>query len=251
MKLIKEVFRRNPLLGWFGGVNFLLFLVLIIVSQYDTRTLFNINVWIKPMKFFISIGLFSWTMAWLLHHIESSGKVFRISLVIVIMLAIELVIINGQAYRGVPSHFNIQSIMDAVLFQIMGIAILVNTIMVFWAYRLFAKYSQLPKGYYWSIRLGMLIFILASLEGYIMAANLGHTIGAEDGQEGYVFLNWAKQYGDLRIAHFLGLHALQVVPLFGWLAAKNKPKWVMIFSFLYFLLSFGTFWQAIVEEPLS
>ena len=250
MKLIREIFQRNQLLAWFGLLNFFLFLVLIIVSQFDTRTLFNLNVWVKPMKFFISIGIFSWTMAWLLYYIKSSGKVFRISLVIVLMMTVELIIINVQAYRGVPSHFNIQSVMDGILFQIMGIAILVNTIMVFWGYRLFAKYSQLPNGYYWSIRLGMLIFIIASLEGYLMAANLGHTIGADDGQEGYFFLNWAKEYGDLRVAHFLGLHALQVVPLFGWFVAKDKPKWVFNFSLLYFLLSFGTFWQAIAGKPI-
>ena len=232
MKLVREIFQRNQLLAWFGLFNFLLFLALIIVSQFDTRTLFSINVWVKPMKFFISIGLFSWTMAWLLDYIKSSGKVFRISLVIVISMLIEIIIINYQAYRGVPSHFNIQSVMDGVLFQIMGIAILVNTIMVFWSFVLFAKHSRLPKGYYWSIRMGMLIFIIASLEGFLMVGNLGHTIGADDGQEGYFFLNWAKEYGDLRVAHFLGLHALQVIPLFGWFVAKDKPKWVFIFSLL-------------------
>lgn len=250
MNLIKEIYRRSPKLGWFGAINFLLFFFLLCISFFDDRILFGINVWVKPMKFAISIGVFAWTMAWFLYELPQKSKVKRIEWIIILTLLIEQVIINGQAARGEMSHFNISSVLNAVLFQIMGIAILINTIMVFWVFLLFKIVNSLPKGYKLGIQIGMLIFIIASLEGYLMAAKLGHTIGASDGQEGVYFLNWAKAYGDLRIFHFLGLHALQAIPLFAWFFSRENTKPVVVFGIVYFLLSLGTLWNAISGRGL-
>ncbi|WP_373520047.1 hypothetical protein [Aquiflexum sp.] len=202
------------------------------------------------MKFAISIGVFVWTMAWLVYELPQKSKVKKIELIIILVLSIEQVIIIGQAARGEMSHFNISSILNAVLFQIMGIAILINTIMVFWAFLLFRKVDTLPKGYKIGIQIGMVVFIIASLEGYLMASNLRHTVGAEDGQEGLYFLNWAKTYGDLRIFHFLGLHALQAIPLFAWYFSRENTKPVMVFGIFYFFLSLGTLWNAMAGRGL-
>jgi hypothetical protein len=220
------------------------------ISFFDERILFGISVWSKPMKFAISIVVFSWTMAWFLHELPQKVKVKKIAWGIILMLSLEQVIIIGQAARGEMSYFNVSSLLNAILFQIMGIAILINTIMVFWAFLLFRKVDSLPLGYKLGIQLGMLIFIVASLEGYLMAANLSHTVGAPDGQEGIFFLNWAKSYGDLRIFHFLGLHALQVLPLFAWYFSRDKPMPVIVFGIIYFLLSLGTFWNALAGRGL-
>lgn len=161
------------------------------------------------------------------------------------MLLIEQIIIIGQASKGEISHFNISTAFNAMLFNIMGLAIFVNTLMVFWAFRLLRKEEHLPLGYKRGIQLGMWIFIIASLEGYVMAANLGHTVGAPDGLDGIFFLNWTKGYIDLRVFHFLGLHALQVVPIFAWVFSKNNIKLVTAFGILYFIFSFGTLWIAL------
>lgn len=250
MSLIKEVFRRSPNLGYFGAINFLAFFIMLCISFFDDRILLGINVWIKPMKFAISIGTFAWTMAWFVHALPQKSKVKKIEWIIILMLTIEQAIIIGQAARGEMSHFNISSLFNGLLFQIMGIAILINTIMVFWAFLLLRKVYTLPSGYKLGIQFGMLIFIIASLEGYLMAANLSHTVGAPDGQEGIFFLNWVKSYGDLRIFHFLGLHALQVLPLFAWYFSRDKPMPVILFGTIYFLLSLGTFWNALAGRGL-
>ncbi len=250
MSFIQKIFKRSKSLGQFGLLNFIAFFVLLVISFFDDRTLMGVNVWMKPMKFAISFGIFTWTMAWFLYYLPQIRKVQKIKLTIITVMLIEQVIIIYQASRGELSHFNVSSIGNAVLFQIMGIAILINTIMVFWAYRLFSSVESLSAGYKRGIRLGMLIFVVASLEGYLMAANLGHTVGAPDGQEGIFFLNWAKTYGDLRIFHFLGLHALQAVPLFAWFFAQDNVKTVNIFAAIYFILSLGTFWNALAGRGI-
>ncbi|MFD2203751.1 hypothetical protein [Shivajiella indica] len=245
MKIFREIFKRSRALGWFGLLNFVTFFILLILSFYDDRMLLGANIWHKPMKFCLSIGTFSWTMAWYLYYLSQPRKVQTIKIVIILMLLIEQVIIIGQASRGEMSHFNITTAFNAMLFNIMGIAIFVNTLMVFWSFRLLKNEEHLPVGYKRSIQLGMLIFIIASLQGFVMAANLGHTIGAPDGLEGIFFLNWAKGFIDLRVFHFFGLHALQVIPIFAWIFAKNNVKAVTIFGILYFIFSFGTLWIAL------
>jgi len=245
MKIIREIFRRSRTLGWFGLLNFLTFLILLTLSFYDDRMLLGANIWHKPMKFCLSIGVFSWTMSWYLYYLSQPRKVQNIKIIIILMLVIEQLIIIGQAARGEMSHFNISTAFNAILFQVMGIAIFVNTLMVFWAFRLLRKEDHLPVGYKRGIQLGMWIFIIASLQGYVMAGNLGHTIGASDGLEGVFFLNWAKGYIDLRVFHFFGLHALQIVPIFAWLFAKDNIKSVTVFGILYFIFSFGTLWIAL------
>ncbi|MCH6200190.1 hypothetical protein MMU07_11390 [Aquiflexum sp. LQ15W] len=250
MIFIKKIFKRSKSLGQFGLLNFIVFFVLLALSFFDDRTLNGVNVWMKPMKFAISIGIFSWTMAWYLFYLPQIRKVQKIKLTIITAMLIEQVIIIYQASMGELSHYNISSINNAVLFQLMGIAILINTIMVFWTYRLFSVVESLFPGYKRGIQLGMLVFVVASLEGFLMVGNLGHTIGAPDGQEGIFFFNWAKTYGDLRIFHFLGLHALQAVPLFAWNFARDNVKKVNIFAAIYFILSLGTLWNALAGRGI-
>mgnify|MGYP001627240503 CR=1 FL=1 len=250
MNYLNEIRRRSKSLYWGGFLHFLAALVFTICIFFDARVLGGISIYVKPIKFAVSIGVFLWTMAWYLYYLPQVRKVQTIKFVLLSMLTLEMLLISIQAIRGELSHFNISSIENMIIFQVMGLAILVNTIMVFWSFRLFAVNLSLPDGYKRAIRLSMLIFIVASLEGYLMAANLGHTVGAPDGQEGLFFLNWAKAYGDLRIFHFLGLHALQLVPLFAWFFAKDNPKAVNIFALAYFLLSLGTLWNALAGRPL-
>ncbi|EOZ96092.1 hypothetical protein A33Q_2685 [Indibacter alkaliphilus LW1] len=239
MLALHKIFRSNKPLAWFGFLNFSCFFIFLILSLMDHRELLGLNVWVKPMKFAISIGVFSWTMAWLLRYLPQVKKAKIISWVIVVMMSLELSIIALQSGRGVTSHFNVYNFLDLMLFNTMGYAIVMNTLMVAWALLLFRNVKTLKAGYKLGIQLGMLIFVLASLQGFVMVGQMSHTVGAPDGQEGIFFLNWAKKYGDLRIAHFLGLHALQLLPLFAWYFSAEKKLNVWIFALGYFILSVG------------
>jgi hypothetical protein len=231
-------------------LNLTAFAVLLVLSFFDDRLVSGANVWHKPMKFSISICFFLWTMGWYLDYLPQIRKVQKIKITIILALVLEQIVIIGQAARGQLSHFNISTIGNAFLFQVMGIAIIVNTVMVFWAFLLLRPVENLPFAFKHGLQIGMFIFIIASLEGFMMVGNLGHTIGAPDGQEGIFFLNWAKAYGDLRIAHFFGLHALQIVPLFAWFVAKEKVSWVYGFGLVYFVFSSLTLWNALAGNGI-
>jgi hypothetical protein len=164
------------------------------------------------------------------------------------------VAVTLQAARGVKSHFNSESI----IYPIMGLFILYNTIwVIIFTYRYFkAKLSTLPRPYVLSVRLGLLLFLLGSALGGYMSAQRGHTVGAADGGSGLPLLNWSTGFGDLRVAHFFGLHGLQMLMLLGVFLAsqslnarqKSAIIWITFTGVLGFVL--WTYWEATQGIPL-
>jgi hypothetical protein len=137
-------------------------------------------------------------------------------------MVVEIVAIAGQAARGTTSHFNESSPFNAIVFGIMGTAITVNTIAVAVMLGLLRRDTPGERlGYLWGMRLGMALFVVGSLLGFVIVGNRGHSVPGPDGGPGLPFLNWALDQGDLRVAHFVGLHALQALPLLGFLLDRR------------------------------
>ena len=154
-------------------------------------------------------------------------------------MVIEIVIISAQAWRGTTSHFNVGTVVDGVLFTIMGAAIVLQTLssiavaVALWRQR----FADMSRG--WALRFGMVITIVGAFTGGLMtrptaaqleAARAGermtiagaHTVGGPDGGPGLVGTGWSTEHGDLRVAHFVGLHAIQALSLLALLVGRRR-----------------------------
>ncbi len=251
MYFFAELKRRNALLYWFGLFNLAVAAVCLILMAFEETQILGVNRWLKPFKFYASVGIMVLTMGWLLYYLDNTKKIKRYSWLIFITMFFENGLIIAQAIRNTTSHFNITSPVNGIVFNLMGIFILVFTINIILVCISFFKQKQfsIPDAYVWGIRLGILFFLFFSVEGGMMLGLLKHTVGGPDGGPGLPVTNWSTQYGDLRIAHFVGIHSLQVLPLFGNFIAKTK-KQTILFSIFYFLLAAALFLQAIIGIPL-
>lgn len=176
--------------------------------QVDDRQLLNVNRWLKPMKFYFSVGLIILTMGWLFFYLDNPKKIKRFTLLLIFTMFFENGLIILQAIRGTTSHFNFNSKPDGMIFSFMGFFIVVFTvtfILINIAFFRQKKFS-IPDAYVRGIRLGILFFLF-SLEAGVMLSLMKHTEGGVDGSPCLQITNWSKNFGDLRIVHFAGLHA--------------------------------------------
>jgi hypothetical protein len=225
------------------AIGSLALLVFALLAQLvDGRLVLGASVWAKPAKFGASVALTAFTLALLLRHLEvpARGRRWAVGLV-TWLIALELAIITVQAARGVPSHFNAATPVDVALFAIMGIGIAVVTLAIgYLGVRAFRqRFTDRALG--WGIRLGFATMLFGSAIGGLMTtptaaqraqlragehpALVGaHTVGAPDGGPGLPVTLWNRQAGDLRVPHFIGLHALQLLPLAGWLLGRRRRR---------------------------
>lgn len=246
---------RNRLLYYFGWLNFIAFAACLLLYFIDTTFITGVNAWVKPMKFSLSIAIYSWTFGWLLHYLKSKMMANIISWFVIITMLVEIDIIIIQAARGEISHYNISSSLNGLLFGMMGVFIGINTVINACTLILFLVESQVTiQGYrLLAWRAGLFLFLVGSISGGLMIANMGHTIGGIDGGPGIPFTNWSTQAGDLRIAHFFTLHALQLIPLFAYLIPKSmnrKALLVTLFSIGYASLCMSMHYLALQGEAI-
>ena len=254
--MIRKLYENQKPLVIAGAVSFLCLVILAIVSLFDSTEILGINRWIKPMKFFVSVAIFLWTTAVYLYYLEGYEKAARfISRAMIFIFTLENSLVVMQAIRGTTSHFNVKTPFDAAVYATMGISIALNTLLaIYLLYLYFRAEIELPQSIVWGMRLGLIFFLAASFEGGYMSAQIGHTIGAADGGAGLPVVNWSTRSGDLRVAHFFGMHALQAVPFFSYTLEKYRIKspvfWTFVFAVAYFVIFTFLFVQALLGQPL-
>lgn len=255
-ELYPELVRRNRLLAHVGLAHIGLFVVFLILSWVDSRTVLGINTWIKPMKFALSITIYLWTVGWFLDYLSAYPRAVRaIAWGVAGTMVLEIICITLQAGRGVTSHFNRASAFDGIVFAIMGNAITINTLMIVWLTVLFfVGKTSLSPAYRLAIRLAFLSFLFASAVGGMMVGQFAHSVGVADGGAGLPFVNWSTEGGDLRIAHFIGIHSLQVIPFLAYRLEKRQWQhaltWTWVFALTYTGLTAFIFWEATNARPL-
>ncbi len=215
-RIAGELLDRQRSLTLFAATLLLLLLPAALAWAIDERLLRGANVWIKPMKFALSIALLALTTAWFIGHLpreRRGGRGVRAVVAIVIVVGgLELSYITLQAALGQASHYNVGDGLHATLYQLMGVGAITlagTQPLLAWQIHRHGDRSIAPA-YRLATMTGLaLSFVLGAAAGIPLSAiapGTGPTLP---------ILGWSTVAGDLRPAHFLGIHAAQLIPAAG------------------------------------
>ena len=241
---------RNEALFYFGLVCLLFSVVFILLTKFTTTQVYGVNAWYKPFKFAFSTVLFAWAMGWYCYYLPNFNlKLFNWT--VILLLGFEIFYIALQASKGQLSHYNLSTPVYSFLYSMMALAATAVTLYTAYVGFLFFKYDfpELPSHYVWAIRFGIIFFVVFALEGFAMGSRLNHSVGAFNENSNWFIVGWSKTVGDLRVAHFIGMHALQVLPILSYYLLKSN-KLTIGLSILYGLLALATLVQAIQGKPI-
>jgi hypothetical protein len=198
----------------------------------DDRQLLHESIWAKPFKFGVSFVLYGATLAWMLPKLRRARRtMWTLGTVFAVTGLVDVAFIAVQAARGTYSHFNTntdpfnavgQEVFKSGVIGLFGASVLIAVML------LFQRVGE--RALTWSLRagialavlgMGVAFFIAGSSEGartvedaYGQQVTLmgAHGVGVPDGG-GMPITNWSTVGGDLRVPHFIGLHAIQVFVL--------------------------------------
>jgi hypothetical protein len=196
----------------------------------DDRILVGVPIWIKPLKFAISLTIYTVTIAWLISLLTRRRRLgWWLGTIIAVGALVEMVVIVGQVVRGRQSHFNVATPLDATLYSLMGATIVVVWLATAGIAVLLLRQRIADRAAAVAVRLGLLIGLAGLGVGFLMTRPTpaqtaamadapptvvgAHSVGVADGGHGLPLVNWSTAGGDLRVGHFVGMHALQALPL--------------------------------------
>lgn len=257
MKLINEIFRRNKTLAYAGLLCLIVAILLSIYAFFNTVEVLGLNSMIKPIKFCLSVWIYQWTMAYLLFYVNNQQKVKWYSYLSVFVMIFELSVIIVQAFQGGLSHFNQTDSIGGTLYAVMGLFIvwLTTATLVLTIRFIFQKSYTISAPFALSIKIGLLLFVIFSFFGGYMSVLNTHNIGGKMGESGLPLLNWSTLYGDLRVAHFFGIHSLQIIPFIGYfitekIQEEGKAKnYIWLVTFIYFVFITALAVQSLMGIP--
>lgn len=241
---------RNETLFYYGLLCLVAAIVFLVLARTTNTQVYNVNAWYKPFKFAFSTFTLVWAMAWYCHYLPSLNiNIFNWS--VIVLLGFEIIYITIMASQGKISHYNVSSPFYSAMFSMMAMAATLVTLYIAYIGLLFFtnSFPDLPNYYVWAIRLGILIFVVFSFEGALMGGRMGHSVGLENDNSNLFILGWSKIVGDLRVSHFIGMHALQVLPILSFYLLKNTKLTIAV-GIVYGLLALFTLMQALNGKPL-
>ena len=262
LSIFIELLVRQRTLAIYGLAMFGLSLVAIGLQVVDARVLESgVNVWVKPAKFLSSVAIFAFTAAWFFGYVRPERRRSRLMRATVAILlfssAFELLWISWQGGHGLESHFNRDTPFFEFMYRLMGLSVAVlvaTTVPLAWEIGR-RPAAGLRADFVAAVVIGLVLtFLLGGLLGGYMSVQAGHSVGLEGGRT-YVF-GWNRSGGDLRIAHFFGIHAQQAIPILSVLigASTLRPhvRWVPLIggAMIYGALTLALFAQALAGQPL-
>jgi len=267
---VREFFREldanDPVLsrlGWALALAVPVFAALALVAPATAgANPLTVNPWIKPIKFSMSFSTFASTISLLLMALQIPQWQLKLAhRTIAVSVALEIFSLGAQAWRSAYSSAG-HSLLDSGLAQMTNTMVMVNTAIVMWMLALFCmnrvRTDRVDGPMVAAIRYSILIFLVGNAIGGYMLARGSHTVGASDSAAGLPFVNWSTIGGDLRIAHFIAIHAIQIVPLFAYILSQMSPiptvkhrrMAIAVLAIAVSVAVGGTFVQAALGHPL-
>lgn len=268
---------RRPLMV-LSGLMVATLLIALAGLVLDPRMITNAPAWMKPAKFASSILIYAATL-WVLLPAIADRPVFSriVSWVVLLGLGLEMALIALQAARGTTSHFNNTTEFDAMIFRAMGAIIIVIWLCTMAVAAFFFRRHLAHPALTWGVRLGFIGTIIGMGVAFLMTVptpeqqqvaaaglpqlfNGAHAVGVADGGPGLPIVGWSTTGGDLRIGHFVGLHALQAIPLVAVLLMRFSPSWLTvraqaqltaIAGVAWIALTVLLTWQALRGQPVT
>lgn len=249
--------------GWFQSTLafFALTALFLVALQVDNRLLYGVSVWSKPLKFALSLGVYFGTLLMMARLLPAghlnSGRHHAIAISLIFVAGIEMIYIAIQAALGETSHFNQTTAFHSTMYSLMGIGAVWLTMGLVWLAVLIAKHNDRSDPLVLAIVLGLTISAaLGGGFGAYLGGQESHWVNAmPTDANGLLLFNWSTNGGDLRVAHFFGLHAMQAIPIFALalprvLGQSKKRIAIVVFSLSYSALCVYTFAQALQGQPL-
>jgi hypothetical protein len=274
VSLFGRLWRTSPPLTAVGVLMLVAALASVVGMLVDPRTITGAPAWLKPFKFAVSTAIYSLTLVWIFGWLSNWPRVRRaVGWTTAIVFVLEVAIIAAQAWRGTTSHFNVSTPLNATLFFVMGGAILIQTLVSVAVAAALWRQRFTDRALGWALRLGMALTIAGAFVGPLMtrptAAQLAdaraghgmtitgaHTVGGPDGGRGIPVTGWSREHGDMRVPHFIGLHAIQVLALIAvglrrWRRSEEvRVKAVLVATVSYASLFAVLLWQALRGQSL-
>ena len=267
--LLDRLWRASPPLTAVGALMIVVAGASLVAMLVDPRIITGAPAWLKPFKFAVSTAIYSLTLAWIFGWLSDWPRVRRVvGWTTAIVFVLEVAIIDAQAWRGTTSHFNVSTPLDAVLFFVMGGAILLQTLVSVAVAVALWRQRFTDRALGWALRLGMTLTIVGALTGPLMtrptAAQLAdaraggrmttagaHSVGGSDGGPGVPVTGWSREHGDLRVPHFIGLHAIQALALIAvGLRRWRRPEAVRVRAVLAAAASYASLFLLLLWEAL-
>ncbi|MFI7548923.1 hypothetical protein ACIBQ2_04200 [Micromonospora sediminimaris] len=267
--LSRRAYRHRPLMVFVSAMA-VLAVVCAVGVVADQRVLTGVPIWLKPFKFSVSFVLYGGTLVWLLSLLRRRSRVAEWAVtVMVAMGVVEMCIIVGQVLRGTTSHYNETSPVNAVLWQLMGAAIMVLFVahvvvgVAVLRQPIAGRAGRYAIGLGLGLAaLGMLVAVPMTLpdQASVIEGVAGaHSVGVPDGGPGLPLVGWSTTGGDLRIGHFVGLHGMQVLPVLalllsrftgGALDERTRARLLLVVGAGYGAATVLLTWQALRGQPL-
>lgn len=249
-----ELRRANPAMWNTGLLLLAMCAVCIALTQLDPRQFNGIDVWIKPAKFFGSIGLhlLTLTAALLLlpEQTRASRKMRTIATVMAGLMIYDTFYIAFRAARAEASHYN-ETLLGLLGYAVMGVAAIAVMLFGAWIGRLVLRQGPatlLARAVGWA-------FIIATPLTIITAGTMtaigSHWVGGDQTDAtGLPFFHWSTTGGDLRPAHFLSLHLMQIVPAAALTGSRRLTVAAGVLTLTAALVTYGLALAGIPLIPL-